>query len=313
MTRVNVLFVVYSWPPFRNAGADIHHLNMARALAGAGHRVNVLIGDRAVTNRADEPIRLLPDRATSVGAVDVVVTLPEYTSRARYVAERQGARLVAVVNNVSRPANPTGAWHLVCWNSVSTRAAHRGRGGVIVRPLLTLPDRPPTPGSAVTLVNLSEDKGARIFWELAARNPSWPFLGVASWGYQMREHPDGVECPNVTILEHLSHDRMRAEVWDRTSVLLAPSKFEAWGMAACEAMAHRIPVLAHPTPGLVESLGDAGLFADRQSPAVWQDRLEAILSGGTGSRDLVEARAAELAALTSKDLDTFVSAIEALA
>ena len=307
---MNILFVVYGWPPFRNAGADIHHRNLAQALADAGHSVTVLIGDVSVTSRVNDPIQLRPDRESSVGPVDVVITLPEYTSRARYVAERRGARLVAVVNNVSRPANPTGAWSLVCWNSVSTRAAHRGRGGAVVRPLLTLPDRP-TPGDAVTLINLSEDKGARVFWELAARNPTMPFLGVTSWGVQMTRHPDGIECPNVTILDHLPHERMR-EVWDRTGVLLAPSKFEAWGMAACEAMAHRISVIAHPTPGLVESLGGAGLFADRSSPAVWQTRLEDVLVDGA-ARDRVEARAAELATLTRKDLGKFVTAIEALA
>lgn len=309
---MNILFVVYGWPPFRNAGADVHHRNLAQALADAGHGVTVLVGDRAVTNRADDPIQLRPDRDSSVGPVDVVVTLPEYTSRARYVAERRGAPIVAVVNNTSRPANPTGAWSLVCWNSHSTRKTHRGRGGVVVRPKLALPGRAPTPGDAITLINLSEDKGARIFWDLAARNPSWPFLGVTSWGAQMRKHPDGVECPNVTILDHLPHERMRSEVWDRTSVLLAPSKYEAWGMAACEAMSHRIPVIAHPTDGLVESLGDAGVFAGRGSPAAWQRELEAVLAD-PGARDRVEARAADIAALTSKDLKKFVSSIEALA
>lgn len=306
---MKVVFVVYGWPPFRNAGADVHHLNLATALVDAGHEVTVLVGDRAVASRADARIQVAPDRSTSVGDVDIMITLPEYSSRARYVAERRGAKLVAVINNVNRATTPTGAWDLVCWNSESTREAHRGRGGIIVRPRLEVP-RDPTPGDAVTLINLSEDKGAKVFWDLARRFPSRPFIGVRSYGIQIDRHPDGEPTPNVTILDHLPHQRMR-EVWDRTGVLVAPSKFEAWGMAACEAMAHRIPVIAHPTGGLSESLGDAGVFVDRDSPDAWAEALVA-LDADAGAPDRVRARAAKLADLTRRDLSKFVSRIEGL-
>lgn len=48
-----------------------------------------------------------------------------------------------------------------------------------------------------------------------------------------------------------------------------PSYYESWGRVAVEAMSLGIPVIAHPTPGLKESLGDAGLFANRDSIDQW--------------------------------------------
>lgn len=48
-----------------------------------------------------------------------------------------------------------------------------------------------------------------------------------------------------------------------------PSKRESWGRVAVESMSLGIPVIAHPTQGLKESLGEAGLFASRYKPEEW--------------------------------------------
>lgn len=52
-----------------------------------------------------------------------------------------------------------------------------------------------------------------------------------------------------------------------------PSESETWGMAGVEAMCSGIPVIAHPTPGLKESLGDAGIFVDRDDIDGWVEQL----------------------------------------
>src|ERR1044072_616729 len=125
-------------------------------------------------------------------------------------------------------------------------------------------------GKSITLVNLWEDKGAGIFYELARRNPGLQFLGVkGGYGEQVIE-----DLPNVTIMDHTGNMK---EVYGNTKVILMPSKYESFGRVAVEAMASGIPTIAHPTPGLKESLGDSGMFADRDDPDAWQNALKDIL------------------------------------
>lgn len=127
-----------------------------------------------------------------------------------------------------------------------------------------------TRGKSVTLINLWEDKGSGIFYELARRNPDLSFLGVkGGYGEQVIE-----DLPNVTIMDHTPDMK---KVYSETKVLLMPSKYESFGRVGVEAMASGIPTIAHPTPGLKESLGDSGTFADRDDPEAWNEALRAIL------------------------------------
>lgn len=129
-------------------------------------------------------------------------------------------------------------------------------------------------GKCVTLVNLMEAKGATTFYELAKRMPDVLFLGVSgAYGYQMPA-PD---LPNLEIIEQTPN--IRDDVYARTAVLLMPSSYESWGRTAVEAMASGIPVLAHPTTGLLESLGNAGVFIDRDDVSAWEQNVRALLSG----------------------------------
>lgn len=83
-------------------------------------------------------------------------------------------------------------------------------------------------------------------------------------------------------------------------------------MTAVEAIASGIPVIAHPTDGLVESLGPAGIFVDRADGQAWLDEIERLhdpAEWAEASR-LSLARSAELD--PQADLDRFVNIIEAL-
>jgi len=66
-----------------------------------------------------------------------------------------------------------------------------------------------------------------------------------------------------------------------------PSEYESWGRVGVEAMASGIPVIAHPTPGLQESLGDAGVFVDRNDIDGWERAIRRLLTPrayGTASK-----------------------------
>ena len=92
-----------------------------------------------------------------------------------------------------------------------------------------------------------------------------------------------------------------------------PSSYESWGRAGVEALASGIPVIAHPTPGLCESLGEAGVFIDLRDVDGYEMAIRKLLSSRTEYALVskrAKARSAELD--PAGDLATWCDAVEAL-
>ncbi len=102
-------------------------------------------------------------------------------------------------------------------------------------------------GNKVVLMNLNENKGAKIFYWLAEAFPEVEFLGVKGYGKQVLR-----DLPNVEIVENTENVR---EIYAQAKVVLMPSIYESFGMVAAECMLQGIPVLASDTEGLKECLG----------------------------------------------------------
>jgi len=167
------------------------------------------------------------------------------------------------------------------------------------------------PGGAVTLVNLNENKGVHVFEHLAMLFPDVPFLGVKG-GYGDQLTAGLTSHTNVQIIESTSD--MRGRVWSRTRVLLVPSLYESYGMVALEAMASGIPVIAHPTPGLREALGPAGIFADRDKMQEWATELRSLVRDPQAwQRASAAAQARSQSLDPTNDLWQWVKAVESLA
>jgi glycosyltransferase involved in cell wall biosynthesis len=165
----------------------------------------------------------------------------------------------------------------------------------------------------VTIVNLTANKIGQ-FWRIARLLPDVDFLAVAG-GYGPQSIPRRLPA-NVELLQHVPSDRMNELVWSRTVLLLAPSRQESWGMTANEALQRGIPVIAHPTGGLVESLGMAGLFVDRDRSSEWAHTITRLLADGPAYRRWsarARARAAQLAQQSAEHIDRFVAEIERVA
>jgi glycosyltransferase involved in cell wall biosynthesis len=129
----------------------------------------------------------------------------------------------------------------------------------------------PVEGTYVTLVNCSKEKGGDLLIQLAKALPAVPFLGVlGSYNKQVQE-----TLPNLT---YIKNTKDIESFYKKTHIILMPSVYESWGRVAVEAMSLGIPVIAHPTPGLRESLGDAGLFANRTNPDHWVSLIRALRS-----------------------------------
>lgn len=319
---MRVLAMLPDYPP-RGVGSWVMTHALLRALVQRGHGVDVVLAVADGEPYEVDGVRVWPhrDKADPFRFIDdasVIVTHVESAGRPIALGNARGVPVVQIAHNTgvfTESALRRRSAALTVFNSRQVSASLSGLcvRSVIVHPPVDPADYATTPGDAVTLVNLSEDKGADVFYALAERFPDRPFLGVRG-GYGVQITPNGPgDVPNVTVLDHVPPDQMRDQVYARTRVLLMPSAHESWGRAGVEAMCSGIPVIAAPTPGLRESLGDAGVFCDRGDIDAWETALRRLLDGRrwkAASRK-AKARATELD--PADDLDRWCREVEVLA
>lgn len=291
---------------------------MLRHLAEHGHDARAVVGrgeDRihqGVEYRSAEGLR--GQKADALRRdlhqwADVVVTHLDHSRLAmRYAAKARKTIVHLVHNHLQLEANQvsTKNCHLAVFNSewLADRVQWPGEQ-IIVRPPVWQDDYRTTPGEHVTMVNLTASKGCETFYELARRRRDDQFLGVVgAYGHQIIR-----QIPNVDIHDHTGN--MREDVYARTRVLLMPSDYESWGRVAVESLCSGIPVIAHPTEGLTESLGDAGIFCDRSDIDAWERELQRLDDPDeyAEASERASRRAAELDDITTADLATWEASL----
>ena len=339
---MKVLALAHQYSPVRNAGAETMLHGMLRALVRAGHDVHASLSVQMGEPYRHDGVHVWPRAGQKPGHMrhlpaDVLVAHLENSEVAAYLGHLNdipvalvhhntfkaskellhfwGARVDLVVVNSQWMADDLAGWH--------RRNERPQPRTVIVRPLVDRADYAlDETGDRVTLVNLkklAEDmgagfemgKGAETFWAVAARMPKTKFLGVTgAYGIQQVE-----DLPNVEVLPHTPQPRMRDEVYARTRVLMVPSNYESWGRVATEATAAGIPVIAHPTPGLVENLGDAGTFVDWQDVDGWVRALRTLALPGpyAKARKAALARAEEHQRMLVEDEARWCEAVRQIA
>lgn len=318
---MRVLAMLHLFPPHHNAGAERMVLAMLRALVDRGHDVDVLLSQKhpEITGPYElhginvHPFRDKTDPFRFIPAADVIVTHLENTQRAAALGESYRIPVAKVVHNTFAPTRMQlqKGISLAVYNSewMAEEFSDLDVRSIVVRPPVSVADYATTPGEAITLVNLYEPKGPKTFYALAERFPDQQFLAVhGAYGQQVVR-----DLPNVEHVAHIDGDRMRDEVYARTKILLVPSDYESWGRVGIEAMASGIPVIAHPTPGLKESLGDAGIFCDRRKIDDWEEAINRLLKPRSYAAAAKKAkkRAAELD--PAEDLERWCAAMGDLA
>jgi glycosyltransferase involved in cell wall biosynthesis len=251
---------------------------------------------------------------------DVLITHLDNTSTVISAALLYKKPLVQVLHN-THPA--TKMWasckhDLIVYNSEWMRnTLGASNKTIVVRPPVRFADyhveRPRA--TAVTLINLNQAKGGVLFAQLAAVLPAVQFLGVeGAYGEQIN-----VDLPNVAIVKHGTNMR---KIYSDTKLLLMPSTYESWGRVGVEAMCSGIPVLAHPTPGLRESLGPGGRFVPPPGDGrvanvyMWKQYVQGLLGNESHYKIVSEIaieHARKICALTEGDLEVFCTRVEALA
>lgn len=208
---------------------------------------------------------------------DIVLTQLAITPEAVECAKRHQKPLACYIHSHYHvkafgltPKNTT----LIIFNSKWMQKYCRWSGDSIVIPPPIIPENYKTiKGKAITLINLLPNKGSHLFYKLAGHMPERKFLGVK--GTRGKQHIPAKIPANVEIMEPTTDMK---SVYEKTGILLMPSRFrgleypewtESWGRCAIEAAWSGIPTIAHPCPGLLESLNSAGIFCDRDKPEDW--------------------------------------------
>lgn len=276
---LRLLFMLHAYPPYHNAGAETYLHNLAKWLTGRGHDVKVLTRDPLAGLSEWEGVKLGrrgPVRWTDREVAGrIVVTHLDETPIAEAAAARTGRPLVHVLHNdrqlefhhvrIADLLVANSEWLL---DHIPERFTDTAQTVLYPPTFVDDYDTDPEHRSRISLVNLLDGKGAPLFYELARRLPDREFWGISgAYGAQK-------PAPALPNLEIRPNRPDMGPVWEETRILLAPSVYESYGKAAVEALASGIPVIAHPTEGLSESLGTAGIFCDREDPDAWVAAIE---------------------------------------
>lgn len=298
------------YPPSSRVGAWLATHEFLRHAAELGHRVTVGLSMARPAGYVIDGVEVVRygRELTHTMNADVVVSHLGDNGAAHDRAARYSKPSVRMVHswdadNAERLAGAA----LAVFPSEWLRDATAWDGPSIVAPSPIRPaDYQVTPGSKVTLINLSEEKGGALFWRLAGLLPDVEFLGVkGGYGRQIVGATDNVEV-SATV------DDVR-DVYRSTRVLLMPSVSESWGRVGVEAMCSGIPVIAHPCGGLLESLGAGGIFVDREDVDGWAAEVRRLTDPAEWEAASTRARARADELDPQRPLEVFTDAVTTLA
>lgn len=309
---MRVVASLLSYPPHRFIGSELMTHSLLKRLQSRGHDVTVVVREgkapwtwEGITVTGGDLPRGEWHR---LPASDVVIYHAEYNEGS---VENWVGPKVAICHN-SRMGVEVGLYNvtpnLTVVNSETMR--RELRRGMVVHPPVLIPE-PARHGSRVTVINMEETSKVGPFWDLVRLMPDVEFLGVKG-GYGKQSRPPGRLPRNVKVIEQVRPDEMAEKVWAETAVLMVPSATESWSMVASEAMAHGIPVIAQPLPGLIENLQGVGTWALREHPQTWVDGIRTILGAWDEFSAVALERAQFQAERHEAEAEAWCDAVEAL-
>lgn len=286
--RLNIACLTHFYIEENRAGGELMLHGLLAALAKKGHNVTALITDTIRHNTTIDGVNVVygadPRRTLHTYNYDVLISQFQNTPYALNHTMQTGKPFVHVIHNdmaaTFKYAQMLRPHDLNIFNSqwIMDRATSPAPG-IVVHPAI---DRASTiikgkrNPKYVTLVNLTTPKGSDMFYALARHMPDVQFMGVLG-GY-WKDRQQKISLPNVTIVQNTPD--MANDVYANSKVVLMPSTYETFGLVAAEAIANGIPVIATPTDGLVENLGNAGVFVKRGpgDVAAWAEALRKLLT-----------------------------------
>lgn len=273
------------------SGDTTHLHTILSHLQTRGHEVTVML-PKALESYEYDGIKVIGRRSSAFREADLVITQLDCTGETLKLASNKPI-LFVIHNTFPYPSvtenKAVGVVYNADWAIESTD--YKENTSFVLPPVVDREfyDVSKTPEFGgikkyITLINCNENKGGKIFHELAKRLPEYDFLEViGAYGEQFVGVEPGEKpwlnwhhkpvlnglgrLPNLTVIEHLGDIR---HIYAQTRVLLMPSIYESWGRVATEAMCSGIPVICTNTPGLKENCAEAGIFIkDRNDINSW--------------------------------------------
>lgn len=236
------------------------------------------------------------------------------------------ARMLGIPSIVSVHAPPKYGRNIAAAVSAATHRVYNTntamtewrQPGIVLHPPTPTPTtiRHPKPaGDAYTLLSNLANKGVAVVLDMAERMPKQRFIIVRSPAEVTHGLPNFDErasaLPNVEVMPRVTPDKVGAYL-EQTRILLAPSRYETYGMSAIEAAQHGIPTVHVDTPHVREGIGDA---AELIRPLHLDDTMTAVArieADYTARSRLAHARAIYLACRQQLELEAWARFLDTL-
>ena len=286
---MKITALVHGYPPTHNSGAEWMLHEMLTYLVSKGHDCTVRLPISTIKPYEIDGVKVDIDNwketRADLQSTDLLIS---YLNRQGYVINlaefenlHRSLPLVIIHHNTNgfhplkmknQTDNPKARWLYQIYNAEHTKATiNYNKPSMVLHPPVD-PKRVKTKkGTKITLINTREEKGGKLWEQLARLMPDHQFLGVeGAYDIAGQIKPD---LPNVENMPNTSDIK---KAYGKTRILLMPSERESYGRTGVEAMVSGIPVIAHPTHGLKESLGEAGIFCDRNNTDEWVAAVKAL-------------------------------------
>lgn len=275
-----LVWIIHGYPPGLNAGSEFMAHTMNKHLVQNG--INVCVACPRYPQVVFDGVFLMDlNNHNTIHEIltktSVLMSHHDKVALTCMLGKKYNIPVIELIHNTIRPLTYGEYKPYRIYNSKWLQQFYKANDSetIVVRPPVDYREYETPDGMRryVTLINVNEEKGGEILVKLAYAMPHVEFLGIkGAYGKQVIASP----CPSNLRYENTTLNIKH--VYARTKILIMPSHIETWGRTAVEAMSSGIPVIANTTDGLVESLGEAGIFAQRNKLDEWVTSIDRLLT-----------------------------------
>jgi len=311
---MNILFSIHLYPPQHLCGAEMMAHRIIKHLQSKGHSVRVLLHQanhyKIINNYHYDGVDVFPPNPNVIDNLfrwsHCVFTHLDYTRWSIGMAgmfKKPLFHLIHNTHNYPEIQNADTSQHIV-YNSIwaKDKLGYKWSNFILTPPVDYRDfdtNIEPIDNQFITLINLNENKGVKIFEDIARAMPNKKFLGVMG-SY------DEQKTTNLFNITYINKTTNILSVYRKTRILLMPSKYESWGMTATEAMSSGIPVVCSDAEGLKENCGKAGIYIkDRDDIKSWVNEITKLDDAKTYAASSKKAKSRAREHDPRKALDEF--------